>query len=131
MHPTGITANLPVADLAEARQFYVDFLGLSDEGFNLGWVMRLSSPDGRAVVQLVTRDATSPVDSHISCPRRRRGRGGVRGGTAARPRDRPPADRGALGRTPVLRAGAGRQCHQHRQPQGLTREEACGLGHDG
>ena len=65
MHPTGITANLPVADLAGARKFYVDFLGLSDEGFNLGWVMRLSSPDGRAVVQLVTRDAMSPVDSNL------------------------------------------------------------------
>jgi len=66
MQPTGITANLPVADLDQARDFYVDYLGLSDEGFNLGWVMRLSSPDGRAVVQLVTRDATAPVDSVIS-----------------------------------------------------------------
>src|SRR6186997_1776635 len=66
MHATGITANLSVADLAEARDFYVDFLGLSVEGFNLGWVVNLQSPDGRAVVQLVTRDATSPVDSVIS-----------------------------------------------------------------
>jgi catechol 2,3-dioxygenase-like lactoylglutathione lyase family enzyme len=66
MHPTGIVANLSVADLAEARDFYVDFLGLSVEGFNLGWVVNLQSPDGRAVVQLVTRDATSPVDSVIS-----------------------------------------------------------------
>jgi uncharacterized glyoxalase superfamily protein PhnB len=31
-----------------------------------GWVVKLQSPDGRAVVQLVTRDATSPVDSVIS-----------------------------------------------------------------
>ena len=66
MHATGITANLSVADLAEARDFYVGFLGLSVEGFNLGWVVNLHSPDGRAVVQLVTRDATSPVDSVIS-----------------------------------------------------------------
>lgn len=66
MHPTGIVANLPVADLDEAREFYEDFLGLSVEGFNLGWVCNLQSPDGRAVVQLVTRDATSPVDSTIS-----------------------------------------------------------------
>jgi catechol 2,3-dioxygenase-like lactoylglutathione lyase family enzyme len=66
MHPTRITANLAVADLAEAREFYVDFLGLTTEGFNLGWVVNLSSPDGRAVLQLVTRDATSPVDSVIS-----------------------------------------------------------------
>ena len=66
MHPTGITANLPVADMTVARDFYVDFLGLTVEGFNLGWVVNLQSPDGRAVVQLVTRDATSPVDSVIS-----------------------------------------------------------------
>lgn len=66
MQPTGITANLPVPDLAEARDFYVDYLGLSVEGFNLGWVANLQSPDGRAVVQLVSRDATSPVDSVIS-----------------------------------------------------------------
>lgn len=66
MHPTGITANLRVADLARARDFYVDFLGLSVEGFDLGWVVNLQSPDGRAVVQLVSRDATSPVDSDIS-----------------------------------------------------------------
>jgi hypothetical protein len=44
----------------------VDFLGLSVEGFNLGWVVNLQSPAGRAVVQLVTRDATSPIDSVIS-----------------------------------------------------------------
>lgn len=31
MHPTGITANLSVADLAEARDFYMGFLGLSVE----------------------------------------------------------------------------------------------------
>ena len=66
MHPTAVTANLPVADLAEARDFYVSFLGLSVEAFNLGWVANLQSPDGSAVVQLVTRDATSPVDSVIS-----------------------------------------------------------------
>jgi catechol-2,3-dioxygenase len=41
MHPTGITANLSVTDLAEARDFYEGFLGLSVEGFNLGWVVNL------------------------------------------------------------------------------------------
>jgi catechol 2,3-dioxygenase-like lactoylglutathione lyase family enzyme len=66
MHPTGITANLSVTDLAEARDFYEGFLGLSVEGFNLGWVVNLRTPGGRAVVQLVTQDATSPVDSVIS-----------------------------------------------------------------
>ena len=66
MHPTGITANLSVPDMAEAREFYQDFLGLSVARFDLGWVANLQSPDGRAVVQLVTRDATAPVDSAIS-----------------------------------------------------------------
>jgi catechol 2,3-dioxygenase-like lactoylglutathione lyase family enzyme len=66
MHATNITANLPVPDLAAARSFYQDFLGLEVEAFNLGWVVNLQSPDGRAIVQLVARDATSPVDSAIS-----------------------------------------------------------------
>jgi predicted enzyme related to lactoylglutathione lyase len=66
MRPTGIVANLSVPDMAQARDFYMDFLGLSVEPFNLGWVANLQTPDGRAVLQLVTRDATSPVDSTIS-----------------------------------------------------------------
>lgn len=66
MKPTGVVANLSVSDLAEARDFYADFLGLSVEGVQLGLGGNLQSPDGRAVVQLVTRDATSPVDSAIS-----------------------------------------------------------------
>lgn len=66
MHPTGITANLAVPDIAAARDFYAGFLGLSVDAFDLGWVANLQSPDGRAVVQLVTRDATAPVDSVIS-----------------------------------------------------------------
>jgi predicted enzyme related to lactoylglutathione lyase len=63
---TGIKANLSVPDIGEARDFYADYLGLSVEGFNMGWVARYQSPDGRAVVQLVTRDATAPQDSVIS-----------------------------------------------------------------
>jgi catechol 2,3-dioxygenase-like lactoylglutathione lyase family enzyme len=63
---TGITANLSVRDIGEARDFYVDYLGLSIQGFDLGWVANFQSPDGRAVVQLVTRDATAPHDSVIS-----------------------------------------------------------------
>jgi predicted enzyme related to lactoylglutathione lyase len=66
MQATGVVANLSVADLSEARDFYMGFLGLSVEGFDLGWVVNLRTPDGRAVVQLVSRDATSPVDSVIS-----------------------------------------------------------------
>lgn len=66
MKPTGIVANLSVPDIAEARDFYQGFLGLGVEAFNLGWVANLQSEDGRAAVQLVSRDATSPVDSVIS-----------------------------------------------------------------
>jgi catechol 2,3-dioxygenase-like lactoylglutathione lyase family enzyme len=66
MRVTGIIANLPVADIAAARDFYTDYLGLSAEEFNLGWVARFRSPEGGAAVQLVTRDATAPADSVIS-----------------------------------------------------------------
>jgi predicted enzyme related to lactoylglutathione lyase len=64
---TRVIANLSVPDIGEARDFYMDFLGLSVEGLlNLDWVARFQSPDSRAVVQLVTRDATAPCDSVIS-----------------------------------------------------------------
>ncbi len=66
MKPTGIVTNLSVPDVAEAREFYQDFLGLSVESFDMGWVARLKSPDGAAVVQLVSKDATSAVDSVAS-----------------------------------------------------------------
>lgn len=66
MRVTGIHANLPVADIAAARGFYTDYLGLSVEEFNMGWVARYTSPDGRASLQLVTGDATAPHDSVIS-----------------------------------------------------------------
>jgi catechol 2,3-dioxygenase-like lactoylglutathione lyase family enzyme len=63
---TGVTTNLAVADIDAARGFYADYLGLNVEGFNLGWVAHFQSPDDKAHVQLVTRDATSPEDSVIS-----------------------------------------------------------------
>ena len=66
MRVTGVTTNLRVADIDAAHGFYTDYLGLSVEKMNLGWVARYGSPDGRACVQLVTRDATSPQDSVIS-----------------------------------------------------------------
>ena len=66
MNPTGITANLPVADIEEARDFYQDYLGLSVEEMNLGWVARFSTEHRRASLQLVTRDASAPVDSQLS-----------------------------------------------------------------
>lgn len=67
MRPTGVTANVNVPDIEQARTFYSDFLGLSVEEMNLGgWVARFTTPDGRAVVQLVSGDATAPVDSVLS-----------------------------------------------------------------
>jgi predicted enzyme related to lactoylglutathione lyase len=66
MRVTGVVPNLPVEDIGAARTFYVDYLGLEVEQFNLGWVANYRSADGRASVQLVTRDATAPHDSVIS-----------------------------------------------------------------
>jgi catechol 2,3-dioxygenase-like lactoylglutathione lyase family enzyme len=66
MRVTGIVANLSVRDIAVARDFYTDYLGLSVEDFNLGWVAHYRSPDSEAHVQLVTRDASAPHDSVIS-----------------------------------------------------------------
>lgn len=66
MRATRITANLPVADIATAKDFYTGFLGLSTEEFNLGWVARCTSPDTGEHVQLVTRDATAAEDAAIS-----------------------------------------------------------------
>ena len=61
-----IIANLRVADLDAAKEFYTEYLGLCDEEFNLGWVARFSSPDRRASVQLLTRDAAAAEDPVIS-----------------------------------------------------------------
>ena len=47
-------------------RFYTDYLGLSTEEFNLGWVARYTDPDSGAHVQLVTRDAKATEDSVIS-----------------------------------------------------------------
>lgn len=66
MQAKGIVTNLSVPDTAAAREFYAGFLGLSVEGFDLGWVVNLHSPDERAVVQLVSGDATAPEDSVMS-----------------------------------------------------------------
>lgn len=66
MHPTRVTSNIPITDLDRSRDFYQGFLGLEFEAFSLGWVTNLQSPDGRAQLQLVTRDATAPIDSVAS-----------------------------------------------------------------
>ena len=66
MRTRRITANLKVADVGTASSFYSDYLGLSTEEFNLGWVARYTSPDTGAHVQLVTHDASAAEDSVIS-----------------------------------------------------------------
>jgi predicted enzyme related to lactoylglutathione lyase len=66
MEVSGVVVNLPVVDIEAARDFYADYLGLSVEEFNMGWVARFTSPDGQAHVQLVTHDATAPEDSVMS-----------------------------------------------------------------
>jgi len=38
MRAKRIMANLRVADVETARSFYTDYLGLSTEEFNMGWV---------------------------------------------------------------------------------------------
>ena len=66
MHAKRITANLRVADVDAAKGFYTDYLGLSTEEFNMGWVARYTAADSGAHVQLVTRDAKAPADPVIS-----------------------------------------------------------------
>jgi predicted enzyme related to lactoylglutathione lyase len=63
---THVFPNLRVSDIDEAKGFYTGFLGLSIEEFNMGWVARFSAPQSGVSVQLVTKDATSPEDSHLS-----------------------------------------------------------------
>lgn len=66
MRATRIMANLRVADVDTAKDFYADYLGLSTEEFNLGWVARYTSPDTGAVVQLLTHDETAAADAAVS-----------------------------------------------------------------
>jgi catechol 2,3-dioxygenase-like lactoylglutathione lyase family enzyme len=66
MQITDVIANLHVDGGERSREFFTAFLGLSDVEFDLGWVARLVAPESGAGVQVVTRDATAPVDSDIS-----------------------------------------------------------------
>jgi len=59
---TSVYANLHVADIASAKSFYADYLGMSVESINMEWVTRFTSPDTGASVQLLTRDASAPQD---------------------------------------------------------------------
>jgi predicted enzyme related to lactoylglutathione lyase len=66
MRPIRVMADLHVEDIEEAKGFYTEYLGLGTEEFNLGWVARYTTPDRRAIVQLVTRDASAPEDPVLS-----------------------------------------------------------------
>jgi predicted enzyme related to lactoylglutathione lyase len=66
MRAKRITTNLRVPDIEAAKNFYTDYLGLSTEEFNMGWVARYTSPETGVNVQLVTHDATTPEDSVMS-----------------------------------------------------------------
>jgi catechol 2,3-dioxygenase-like lactoylglutathione lyase family enzyme len=66
MRVNQITADLVVPDLESAKAFYTDYLGLSTEEFNLGWVARYTSPETGAHLQLLTHDAAAPEDPVIS-----------------------------------------------------------------
>lgn len=66
MRVTQIIADLHVPDLEATGGFYTDYLGLTDEEFNLGWVLRYSSPQTGVNLQLMTRDATAAENPVIS-----------------------------------------------------------------
>ncbi len=66
MRVFSIIADIPVSDMEAAREFYADYLGLSAEGLDLGWVVRYTSPDTGANVQLITHDATAPENPVVS-----------------------------------------------------------------
>jgi predicted enzyme related to lactoylglutathione lyase len=66
MQVNRIIADLHVGDIGEAKSFYTEFLGLSNESFNMGWVARFTSPDSETVVQLVTGDKTAPAAPVLS-----------------------------------------------------------------
>lgn len=61
-----IIADLHVEDIEEARAFYAEYLGLSTEEFNLGWVARYTSPETGASLQIVAHDAAAPADPVVS-----------------------------------------------------------------
>jgi predicted enzyme related to lactoylglutathione lyase len=60
MHVKRVIVDLPVSDIEGAKEFYSDFLGLTDEEFNMGWVARYTSPETGAQLQLVTHDLYAP-----------------------------------------------------------------------
>src|SRR3954470_7911957 len=61
-----VIADLHVDDIGAAREFYADYLNLADEDLDLGWVVRYTSPETGAHLQLVTHDAAAPENPVVS-----------------------------------------------------------------
>jgi catechol 2,3-dioxygenase-like lactoylglutathione lyase family enzyme len=57
-----VTADLEVADLEEAATFFTDFLGLDPQPMGLDWVTRVVVPGSGEHVQVLSKDATGPVN---------------------------------------------------------------------
>ena len=62
MRVNRIIADLVVTDIEAAKGFYTDYLGLTDEEFNLGWVARYTSRETGANVQLLTSDVDAAYE---------------------------------------------------------------------
>ena len=120
MRVVEIIADLHVEDIEKARQFYVEYPRLlSTEEFNMGWVARYTSPATGVNLQLITHYFVAPEDPVITV-KVDDVDAGLRRNAAARRRDRlPPAGR-ALGSTPLLRRGTGRQRPEHRAPSEVS-----------
>lgn len=66
MRISRVTADLRVADIEQAKDFYTDYLGLGTEEFNLGWVARYTCAETGAHLQLLSGDASAPEDPVVS-----------------------------------------------------------------
>jgi catechol 2,3-dioxygenase-like lactoylglutathione lyase family enzyme len=56
---------LTVSDLEATRDVYIRLLGLQ-EVMNHGWIVTLADDELRHQVSLMTKDATAPVNPHVS-----------------------------------------------------------------
>lgn len=66
MRVSRITPNLGVTDIEAVREFFTGFLGLDHEEMGLDWVTRFVAPATGEHVQVVTHDASAPVDSSMT-----------------------------------------------------------------
>lgn len=66
MSVTRIVSNLPVADVARAKELYVQIFGLAI-GMDLGWIGNLAPADAPAVqLQVMVKDESAPCNPTIS-----------------------------------------------------------------